>query len=250
MSRTIHKILNTVLPHRLKDTLRDSMRPFIPALRHFDMPFRLRQVQSLGFEPKVIHDVGAAGGNWAKLVHPIWPQARIIGFEPNQHEMDNLAKTKAAIPQFEYHRCFLGRTAGEVEYAEHDRQTSLLESSGGKRAKAEVKVLDELIASGAVPPPDFIKLDVQGYELEVLSGATEAMRHARALLLEVSLVPFHKGLPTIDVVLDFMRERGFVWYDIMGILRRPLEDDLWQLDAFFVKPDDPLRLSSLRGWDG
>jgi FkbM family methyltransferase len=250
MSRRIHRFLNAILPFSLRDRLRDGARPFIPSLRHFDMEMRLRTLAELGFRPPVIFDVGAAGGNWATLAHSIWPGSRIVGFEPNRREQAALDATRARIPAFEYHLCFLGRERKTVEYVDNDRQTSILDDHAqGARARAQMQVLDELIAAGTIPAPDFIKLDVQGFELEVLAGAEKAMQHARGLLLEVSFVPFHPGMPTIDVVLDFLRERGFVWHDVAGILRRPTDDCLWQMDAFFLRHDDPLRLSALKGWD-
>lgn len=242
MSRPLHKFLNTVLPMGVRAGLKGTAKAFIPTLRHLDMPVRLRHMAGLGFAPRVIFDIGAATGEWSRMVHAIWPGATIVGFEPNTREKANLDATARDVRGFSYRQCFLGRTKGEVEYFDNDTQTSLLDDTGkGVKCKASVCVIDELVASGDVPAPEFLKLDVQGYELEVLAGAEAAMRGARALLLETSFIPFHPGLPTIDRVVAFMGERGFVWYDIMGLLRRPGDDALLQCDVMFVKADDPLR---------
>jgi FkbM family methyltransferase len=250
MSRRVHAILNTIFPHRFKDLARDAVTPFIPSLRHFNMPMRLAQAAALGLRPAVIHDVGAAGGNWARLARRIWPDAIIHGFEPNQREHALLARVADEIGLYTLHQCFLGNREGSVEYFDNDRQTSLLDDTkAGSRRTSPIHRLDDLVSSGTVPPPDFIKLDVQGFELEVLAGGERAMRHARALLLEVSFVAFHPGMPTIDAVLEFMKPRGFVWHDALGILRRPGDDCLWQMDALFLKADDPLRHAASQGWD-
>jgi FkbM family methyltransferase len=242
MSRKLHNALNAALPMGVRRGLKESAKAFIPTLRHLDMPVRLRHVASLGFAPKVILDVGAAQGEWARMVHAIWPAARIIGFEPNAREVPHLDKTRRDVPGFDYRRCFLGREARTVEYYDNDTQTSLLDDSAkGVKTTAEMRVLDALVASGDVPAPDFIKLDVQGYELEVLAGGEQAMRTARGLLLEVSFIPFHPGLPIVHDVIAFMHARGFVWYDVMGLLRRNSDDALLQMDVFFVRADDPLR---------
>jgi hypothetical protein len=60
-----------------------------------------------------------------------------------------------------------------------------------------------------LPLSDFIKLDVQGAELDVLRGGVEALGHATLVLLECPLMPYNLGAPTIDDYLGFMGERGF-----------------------------------------
>jgi hypothetical protein len=104
-------------------------------------------------------------------------------------------------------------------------------------------VLDELIAEGKVPRPDFLKLDVQGYELEVLKGGERALSSTRAVLLEVSFIPFFERMPVALDVVNFMAARGFMWYDVLGIYRRRSDDALMQMDVMFVPKADPLRRS-------
>lgn len=241
MGRRLHKVLNSVLPMGLRVGLRNAARPFIPSLRHLDMPVRLRHVASLGFQPKVIYDIGAATGEWSRMAHGIWPNAKIVGFEPNARERPHLEATKRDIPTFDYRQCFLGKERKVVEYFDNDTQTSLLDDSAkGVKTKSEMRVLDEMIASGEIPPPEFLKLDVQGFELEVLSGGERAMASAEAALLEVNVYHLSPGQPVVMDVLEFMRARGFEWYDVMGLLRRPADDAMSHWDFFFVRRTSPL----------
>jgi FkbM family methyltransferase len=241
MSRSLHRFLNSILPHGLRTRLKEGAKAFIPSLRHLDMPERLRHIAGLGFQPRVIYDIGAARGEWARMVHAIWPHARIVGFEPNQRNRSDLEATKRAIPGFDYHLCFLGPERKTVEYHDNNTQTSLYDpSASGATATAEMLVLDQLIASGDIPPPDFMKLDVQGFELEVLAGATKALAHAEAALLEVSVYHLVPAMPVVPDVLAFMRSHGFEWYDILGLLRRQTDDALLQMDFLFVKPTSKL----------
>jgi FkbM family methyltransferase len=242
MGRKLHSALNKAIPMGVRKGLRESAKAFIPSLRHLDMPARLRHLASMGVAPQVIFDVGAASGEWARLAHTVWPAASIVGFEPNARERKHLERTKAEVPAFDFRVCFLGRERRTVEYHDNGTQTSLVaDEARGPLVKSEMLVLDELIASGDVPAPDFLKLDVQGYELEVLRGGESALRHARAALLEVSFVRFAPDLPMIAEVVAFMGERGYEWADVLGILRGPRDDALWQMDALFLKRDDPLR---------
>lgn len=255
MPRASHKILNTLLPIRLRTALRRGAIAAIPSMRHLDDQSRLEALAAGGFKPRVIYDIGAAHGGWARMARGIWTDARIVGFEPNSRERAALERTKADIGNFEYRLCFLGPERGEIEYTDQGTQTSALRpddagerspnakaNSGGERTKADVLVVDELIDSGEIPAPNFIKLDVQGYELEVLKGAKKALAGVEAALLEISIIDFlDAGMPLIGDVIAYMRERGFVVYDITNAIRRPSDDALIQIDAIFVPEKSPLR---------
>ncbi|MGH7243332.1 MAG: FkbM family methyltransferase [Phycisphaerales bacterium] len=237
-----HNILNKVLPKSGKAALRDAALQFIPTMRHLDMPTRLRHLTTLGFNPGVIFDIGAARGEWARMAHEIFPSARIFSFEPNAREQPALETVKREIPNFNYKLGFLGPKRDKVTYSDENTQTSLLSDAKSKgTATAEMYVLDELIASGEIAKPDFLKLDVQGFELEVLKGAENALKSGPALLLEVSFIDFLPHMPLIEHVMKFMAERDYVWHDVMGLSRRPTDDTLWQMDVFFLKRDHALR---------
>ena len=81
----------------------------------------------------------------------------------------------------------------------------------------------------------------RGMSLEVLKGAEKALETCEAVLAEVSFFRFFPAMPTADEVIDFMRERGFALYDVMGILRCQQTDALGQMDFMFLKADHPLR---------
>jgi FkbM family methyltransferase len=178
------------------------------------------------------------------LAASIWPRARIVGFEPNAHERDALERLTRELPHFSYHMCFLGpQRKVAVAYSDRGRITSLLAPEnvmGGARAEAPMDSLDAMIDRGDVRPPDFIKIDVQGYELEVLRGAPRALAGCTAALLECSLLRLFDGAPRIDEVIDFLRERQMIWYDVAGIVRRPNDDALWQLDLIFLREGQAL----------
>jgi FkbM family methyltransferase len=234
--------LDWLLPAGLRGWLREMALRTIPSMRHLDMGRRLSRLKKLGFMPESIVDVGAAQGHWAAMAARLWPRAAILGIEPNEGNIPFLEETKKQLPHFDYLRGLLGREDKQVQYVDASDQTSLFDvaAPGEKLGSAHMYTLDSLLQR--LPrPPQFIKLDVQGYELEVLSGGTEAMRTCDALLLEVSFISFFEGVPTVDQVVAFMRERGFHWYDVMGIYRRPYDDALAQLDVMFLRSDHPLR---------
>jgi FkbM family methyltransferase len=102
-----------------------------------------------------------------------------------------------------------------------------------------VVTLDELIEAHSVVAPDFIKLDVQGYELEVLKGATKVLEHAEFVLLEVSTWQYNQGSPLLAEVVSWMEAAGFRPYDLFDFLRRS-DGVLLQVDLLFVRKTSKL----------
>lgn len=233
--------MNRVLPATLRQGLRDMATAFIPTMRHLDMWVRLQHLAELGVKFDVIYDIGAAQGAWAQRASKIWPNARIIGFEPNASRVSDLEATRAVLPNFSYHRCLLGSTIADVEYVDSRDQTSLYDrAAAGPKVTAPMLTLDSLLGGKEIPPPSFMKLDVQGYELEILKGGQLALASAQAVLLEVSVYHLSPEMPLVLDVLNYMNANGFFWYDILGLLRRPSDDALGQMDLLFLRRDHPL----------
>src|SRR2546422_465251 len=95
----------------------------------------------------------------------------------------------------------------------------------------------------SLPGRFFLKLDVQGYELEVLRGAERTLTATDVVLMEVSLLQYNAGAPLFAEVTAFMKAIGFVVYDICGQLRRAADEALFQADLLFVREDSTLRAS-------
>ena len=89
--------------------------------------------------------------------------------------------------------------------------------------------------------PDLLKLDVQGFELQVLKGCEASLGGIRAILTEISLLDLHADVPLLHELTGWLGERGFVAYDICGMTRRRSTRRCWQADVIFVRKDDPLR---------
>ena len=96
--------------------------------------------------------------------------------------------------------------------------------------------------------PDFLKLDVQGYELEVLKGAEKSLHSINAILAEVNLIDIHDGAPLLAEMIAWFSQHGWVAYDICALTRRPLDQALWQADILFTPEDSSLRKD--KRWKG
>lgn len=82
---------------------------------------------------------------------------------------------------------------------------------------------------------------MQGAELDVLNGCQQALSETEVVVLEVSMFQFMEGAPEFHDVIFYMKERGFVAYDIILEWNRPLDNALGQIDVVFVKEKSQFR---------
>ena len=107
--------------------------------------------------------------------------------------------------------------------------------------------IDDVCEEKGLMAPYLIKVDVQGGELEVLSGASRSLSDAEVVILEVSLFEFVEDGPELHDVVTFMKAKGFVAYDMFGGHTRPLDGALAQVDIVFVKERGVFRTSHVYG---
>lgn len=209
----------------------------------------LRNMRALGFRPRRVVDVGAYVGNWTRMAKSIFPEARVLMLEAQPSKEPEMRRACDEYPPGEvsYRITLLGPEEREgVRFYELETGSSVL-SEQSSIARTEVtypmRTLDGVLAGAGFAGADLLKLDVQGYELEVLKGASETLAGAEAVLMEVSLLRVNEGAPLVRDVLNFMGERGFRAYDICSFIRRPLDYALWQSDFIFVRENSPLLAS-------
>ena len=210
-----------------------------------EIPLALERLQANNFSPQHIFDVGAYSGEFAKLCRGLWPSAKLTCFEVLPHRVEELRRWSAQDGNAAVIACLLGaESRAEVPFHEMETASSVFEEHVTQAAPVRVyrmQTIDEIVKSKGFAAPDLLKLDVQGYELEVLKGAQNTLTLVSAVLVEVNLIDIHKGAPLLDELLLFLRDRGFVTYDICGLARRPLDKALWQADFIFVPQNSALR---------
>ena len=207
--------------------------------------WKLRALRKRGVDVRVAVDGGAAEGGWATEFLTVYPQAAVICVEPREDAQEPLRKLAASEPRVRIVQSCLGSDEKETTFYLHGHQSSSLPTASGegfgRATKVRVVTLDGLIGQLGCGAPDFIKLDLQGSEVEALNGASESLKNAKAVQLELSFLPFQKGMPLAAEVVAFMQARGFVCYDILALWTRPLDGALAQGDFLFVPADSPLR---------
>jgi hypothetical protein len=107
-----------------------------------------------------------------------------------------------------------------------------------------VRTLDAVFAEGKFEEPVLLKTDCQGGDLAVIEGGDKFVQRCEVIIMEVGM--FHywsmKTPDFADTVIA-MKHRGFVPYDILDYMTRPLDGALGQVDVVFVKENGPFRVT-------
>lgn len=197
-----------------------------------------------GFSPNGIIDIGADVGNWTLQVKAAFPAAPVLMVEARETQRKKLEEVSKMQKNVEFEIALLGaEPRNDVEFFVLNTGSSIYnERSNAPRSSTRLPMLmlDELVARhDRLKPPLFLKLDVQGAELDVLQGGRNALSLAELVQLEVPFASYNEGAPTAAQVLAFMDSRGFVLFDVVGFVR--YGDDLLQADFLFARKDSKLR---------
>lgn len=215
------------------------------------IPEGLARLRQRGFQPENILDVGAYQGWFARQCRSVWPAAHILMVDALAEKEPFLRGTANALGNAGWVIALLGGAAAE-DVAFHIAHGGTAEApirtgSSKYREKFGVpteeirlrqRTLDEVAAESG-RRFGFVKLDIQGAELEVLGAAPRVLAEAEVVMLELSLLEYNEGAPLIAEALGRMAGWGFVLYDIIDLTR--VGPDLNQIDGLFVRPDSRLR---------
>lgn len=201
-----------------------------------------RRLAAMGFNPSGIIDVGAYEGNWSRLARRIFPDAMLMMVEPQESKRALLEAACAELGGTSYISTLLGQHTGEtVTFYEMETGSSIMpENSNVPRTEhtRTTRTLDEV--GSEIPGPLFVKIDVQGAELQVLGGGCQTLKRCEIVQLEVAMLPYNNGAPTFLETISYMDQRGFVPLDYSGFTR-PNGRDLVQVDILFTKRESSLR---------
>lgn len=182
--------------------------------------------QTLHESPLVLVDVGARGG-LPKKWQPLRRSLIAVGFEPDAVEYERL-RAKAHSNDVYINKALYSSSTKVLLYCTRNPNcssiyrpnTSLLEQLGRDHGQLEVEKVDEILASTldeelgneGIMLVDFIKVDTQGSELDVLQGAEKTLSNGPfGLEVEVEFAPLYSGQPLFPDLYRFVTERDFIF---------------------------------------
>ena len=225
----------------LKSIPSDLQRRLAVHLGVPDIRWSLRQLRRFGFVPNNIMDVGAFRGDWTKICLEIFPDASITCVEPQDGLQDTLRELAERHPNIHIIQTLLGRSVNNnVRFDEQGPGSSVLLTSSVGTVK-KMTTVDKLIENNLCNAPELLKLDAQGYEVEILEGYTKYFDTCQVIQCELSLLPLVPQAPLLAEVVAYFHNRGFVMFDVEEIIHSPSDGAVWQIDALFCRINSPLR---------
>ncbi len=193
-------------------------------------------------------DVGAAKGDLCAEVLRFLPQAEVICVEPIEAQAAIL-RDRFGPGRVHVVVAAAGEQDGELTFHEvrnldsssvlpmdrHRREFPSISAETGTYP-VRVRCLDSIVEdSWPECDIDLLKIDVQGYELPVLRGASRTLRRSRFVIVEMSLCTLYQGQAPFEDVLLTMHEAGFRVVDYVETARSAVTGELLQMDFLYQK---------------
>jgi FkbM family methyltransferase len=222
------------------------------AVRRYPNPYDepwVRQMVLKELQTTLVVDVGANVGQYAEELFAHSYKGRIVSLEPVREffvELQNRCNSKKA-NRWRCHQLALGEENGMAIVHVASTMSSILDKSPSASLAVgfstqhdetiEVARLDSIFDSFVVSEKEsvWLKLDIQGYELCALRGASESLKAISAVELELSLWPFYKEQPDYREVIAYMEAQGFELASLAPNGRNLQTGRLLELNGIFTR---------------
>lgn len=204
----------------------------------------------------LVLDVGANKGQFARQLFSTGYNQEIYSYEPLKSAFQQLANQSAKYPTWSVYNFGIGSQAGpaEIYVSENLYSSSILEvnrdsinaapeSRINRKETIQLTTLKKVFFESQISKRRiYLKLDVQGYELEALKGAEEILDEISVLQVELSTIPLYYGAPDYLEVIEYLRNVGFELFSFIPEFRSPTTGRLLQFDGIFIRKDILFRI--------
>lgn len=200
------------------------------------LPGLLSKLSRMHLKINSIFDIGAYKGDWSQEVRKAFPKADFYLFEPNSSH-----NTAIQNKGFKVFNLVLGHITGEkVKFYSggNTGDSYFLEKNPiylDKAKEVSLTSLDDAIEANSLPVPDFLKLDTQGSEYQILMGAQKNLQSMKVVLIELPITQMNIGAAKLSEIVEFMESQNFVPIHLSEI--HVVIDILVQVDIAFLRRD-------------
>jgi FkbM family methyltransferase len=193
-------------------------------------------LRSFGFVPKHIVDIGADKGEWTREATKYFPRAHYTLVEPQDELKIHVQDLIDRGYQIHWINAGAGDEPGvlQLNVFHHDSSSTFCKVSDSlKQIPVQVRTVNEIVASIDLPTPEMVKIDAEGFDLKVLTGASELLGKTEIFLVECAIVPQWPE-NTALAIIQKMAESGYHLVDITDINRSPRWGVLWLCEFAFL----------------
>ncbi len=213
------KIFNAIL-FRINNLNRKLFKNEISDLKYI--------VKNLNINVHTIFDVGANVGNTVKIFNSIFPESSIHAFEPNPSVFDKLQKNCNHIKNLKLNNIGVGNKEGVLKLNRHvnsgatsfKNPNNITNPNYSKNIVDQIEVpiqtLHNYTKDHQIKSVDLLKIDVEGFEQEVLEGISSnyLQDNIQLIMIESNLIEKMMDQALIENIIDFLRKHNFTLYNI------------------------------------
>lgn len=215
----LEKIFRILKVLSYKGSLRQILSSKTFSISSFELVKTLHQYEN---DISVIIDAGANIGQFAIAASFRFPNSTIYSFEPVPDTFQNLVVNTSKASNIECNNFALGQTNGTVEFYQNnyshvssalkiDQSNENINYDKGVKnvLNIPVKRLDSILSEANMKGKTLLKLDVQGYEKNVIEGSSAILQFVDIILLEISFVSLYENQPLFTELNEFLRTNGY-----------------------------------------
>lgn len=198
-----------------------------------------------------VFDVGANIGQYGERLREFGYKGRIVSFEPVSDTFERLRVSAESDPEWHVYNFALGREEGvQSIFIDWDSMNSLLPPSEygkerykrfakGRTEQIEIRKLDDVMQKaleGIDEPRPYLKMDTQGFDLEVFLGAGERISEFVGMQSEVAALRLYEGSPSMGESVAAYEAAGFGVTGMYPVTREPATGRVVEFDCVMVRP--------------
>jgi FkbM family methyltransferase len=174
---------------------------------------------------QTVLDIGANTGQFVESIYDLLPNANIYSFEPLPECYEELTSKFSDNPQFKAFNFALGNANSETTIYRNDYSpsSSLLPMADLHKESypftknetptcVKIQRLDNTRELIDIKLPMLIKVDVQGFEDQVIEGGIQTFSEASVIIIEMSMEELYKGQVLFDGIYQRLKNLGFLYH--------------------------------------
>ena len=194
--------------------------------------------------PSVVFDVGAHLGQTTLHFRKSFPTASIHCFEPVDENFKKLKLNTKGKRRIQINQLALGSSQGSVmmETGQSDQTHQVCRNpeklrGNGEMPRIRMDTIDSYMKHNGITTIDLLKIDVEGYELEVLDGAKEALerRTVKVILAECDFDPEDTQHTYFNELWNYLRSRNFSFFGLYDVIHYGNRMGIGFCNALFVE---------------
>lgn len=202
----------------------------------------LKRSKERNIEINTVVDVGASYGVWSDECMKIYPEAFYFLIEAQEPHRKGLEQFKQKHPKnTDFVIAAAGHERGEIYFDNSDLMGGIASKTklSDQYITVPVTTIDHEVAHRKLKPPFLIKLDTHGFEVPILTGASQTFSQTNLLVIESYNFKLNDDCLRFWELCQHMEGLGFLPIDLANILYRKKDLSFWQTDIFFVRKERP-----------